>query len=67
MDDTIFKILLVDDEEDILEFISYNLEKEGYKVFTAKNGIEAIKSAEKNIPHLVILDARIDFVSPESS
>ncbi len=56
MEDTIFKILLVDDEEDILEFISYNLEKEGYKVFTAKNGIEAVKSAEKNLPHLVILD-----------
>jgi two-component system alkaline phosphatase synthesis response regulator PhoP len=56
MDDTIFKILLVDDEEDILEFISYNLEKEGYKVYTAKNGIEALKSAVKNIPHLVILD-----------
>ncbi len=56
MDDTIFKILLVDDEEDILEFISYNLQKEGYKVFTAKNGVEAVKSAETNIPHLVILD-----------
>ncbi len=56
MEDTIFKILLVDDEEDILEFISYNLEKEGYKVFTAKNGIEAVRSAEKNVPHLVILD-----------
>jgi two-component system alkaline phosphatase synthesis response regulator PhoP len=56
MEDTIFKILLVDDEEDILEFISYNLEKEGYKVYTAKNGIEAIKSAEKNLPHLVLLD-----------
>ncbi len=56
MDDSILKILLVDDEEDILEFISYNLQKEGYKVFTAKNGIEAVKSAEKNIPNLVILD-----------
>ncbi len=56
MEETIFKILLVDDEEDILEFISYNLEKEGYKVFTAKNGLEAVKSAEKNLPHLVILD-----------
>ncbi len=56
MDETIFKILLVDDEEDILEFISYNLAKEGYKVFTAKNGIEAIKVAEQQIPHLVILD-----------
>jgi two-component system, OmpR family, alkaline phosphatase synthesis response regulator PhoP len=56
MEDTIFKILLVDDEEDILEFISYNLAKEGYKVFTAKNGVEALKVAEKQVPHLVILD-----------
>jgi two-component system, OmpR family, alkaline phosphatase synthesis response regulator PhoP len=56
MEETIYKILLVDDEEDILEFISYNLEKEGYKVFTAKNGLEAVASAEKNLPNLVILD-----------
>lgn len=51
-----FKVLLVDDELDILEFLSYNLEKEGYIVFTAKNGVEAIKIAEKEIPHLIILD-----------
>lgn len=56
MEETIYKILLVDDEEDILEFISYNLEKEGYKVFTAKNGLEAVASAAKNLPNLVILD-----------
>lgn len=56
MSETIFKILLVDDEVDILEFISYNLQKEGYKVYTAKNGVEAIKVAEKQIPHLIILD-----------
>ncbi|MBN2635866.1 MAG: response regulator transcription factor [Prolixibacteraceae bacterium] len=56
MDDSDFKILLVDDEEDILEFISYNLQREGYEVFTAKNGIEAIRAAEKHTPHLVILD-----------
>jgi two-component system alkaline phosphatase synthesis response regulator PhoP len=56
MSDNIFKILLVDDEVDILEFISYNLEKEGYKVFTAINGAEAIKLAEKHTPHLIILD-----------
>ena len=56
MEDTVFKILLVDDEVDILEFISYNLTKEGYKVFTAKNGVEALKVAEKEVPHLVILD-----------
>jgi two-component system, OmpR family, alkaline phosphatase synthesis response regulator PhoP len=51
-----FKVLLVDDELDILEFLSYNLEKEGYIVYTAKNGIEALKVAEKKIPHLIILD-----------
>jgi len=51
-----FKVLLVDDELDILEFLSYNLEKEGYIVYTAKNGMEAIKIAEKKTPHLIILD-----------
>jgi len=51
-----FKVLLVDDELDILEFLSYNLEKEGYIVYTAKNGVEAIKIAEKATPHLIILD-----------
>jgi two-component system, OmpR family, alkaline phosphatase synthesis response regulator PhoP len=56
MSENKFKILLVDDEIDILEFISYNLEKEGYVVFTAKNGLEAIKQAEKHQPHLIILD-----------
>jgi two-component system alkaline phosphatase synthesis response regulator PhoP len=50
------KILLVDDEVDILEFISYNLEKEGYRVYTAQNGAEAIKVAEKVLPDLIILD-----------
>jgi len=50
------KILLVDDEVDILEFISYNLEKEGYKVYTAQNGAEAIRIAEKTHPDLIILD-----------
>jgi len=56
MSENTFIILLVDDEEDILEFISYNLEKEGYKVYTAKNGADAIKIAEKKVPHLIILD-----------
>ena len=51
-----YKILLVDDEIDILEFISYNLEKEGYIIYTAINGIEAITVAEKKQPHLIILD-----------
>ena len=50
------KILLVDDEPDILEIIGYNLSSEGYNVITAKNGIEAIEKAKKAIPHLIILD-----------
>ena len=50
------KILLVDDEPDILEIVGYNLKNEGYKVYTAKNGLEAVKTAEKVIPQLIILD-----------
>lgn len=50
------KILLVDDELDILEFLSYNLKKEGYNVFTANNGKEAVTVAKKENPHLIILD-----------
>jgi two-component system alkaline phosphatase synthesis response regulator PhoP len=50
------KILLVDDEPDILEFISYNLTKEGFEVFTSNNGKEAIKIAMKEKPQLIILD-----------
>ena len=49
-------ILLVDDEPDILEIVSYNLKEEGYKVFTAGNGLEAIEIAKEKKPHLVILD-----------
>jgi two-component system alkaline phosphatase synthesis response regulator PhoP len=51
-----YKILLVDDEPDILEFLSYNLKKEGYNVFTANNGKEAIVVAKKENPQLIILD-----------
>jgi len=51
------KILLVDDEPDILEFLSYNLKKEGYIVITANNGKEAISTAKKELPDLIILDA----------
>ena len=50
------KILLVDDEPDIIEIVSYNLKNAGYHVFTAKNGKEAILQAEKHLPHLIILD-----------
>ncbi len=50
------KILIVDDEPDILEFLQYNLKKEGYKVITAPDGKEAIKIAELEKPDLIILD-----------
>ncbi len=50
------KILLVDDEPDILEIVSYNLSNEGYQVITAENGVEAVKKAKKELPQLVILD-----------
>lgn len=50
------KILLVDDEPDILEIIGYNLSQEGYQIYTAENGVQAIKQAKKYQPHLVILD-----------
>ena len=53
---TPIKILLVDDEPDILEFLKYNLLQEDYQVFTAENGLEAIKIAEIENPHLIILD-----------
>jgi len=56
MNNSEYKILLVDDEPDILEFLSYNLKKEGYNVFTANNGKEAVTVAKKENPHLIILD-----------
>ncbi len=56
MENSNIKILLVDDEPDILEFMEYNLKKEGYQVLQAKNGKEAVEIAKKEFPHLVILD-----------
>jgi two-component system alkaline phosphatase synthesis response regulator PhoP len=50
------KILIVDDEQDILEFMEYNLKKENYEVFMASNGKEAISAAKKEPPDLIILD-----------
>ncbi|MGB0254593.1 MAG: response regulator transcription factor [Flavobacteriaceae bacterium] len=50
------RILLVDDEPDILEILTYNLTSEGYQVDTAKNGLEALKKADEWKPHLVLLD-----------
>ena len=56
MTDNGLKILLVDDEADILEFLSYNLRKEGYTVFTADNGKHAVNIAKKEKPNLILLD-----------
>jgi len=49
-------LLLVDDEQDILDFLSYNLKKEGYKVFTAANGEEGVLLTQQIQPSLIILD-----------
>jgi two-component system alkaline phosphatase synthesis response regulator PhoP len=56
MDNSTIKILLVDDEPDILEFMEYNLKKEGYQVLLAGNGKEAVDIAKREKPQLVILD-----------
>ncbi len=56
MENSDFKILLVDDEPDILEFLSYNLRKEGYQVTACDNGKDALFHAKQIIPHLIILD-----------
>jgi two-component system alkaline phosphatase synthesis response regulator PhoP len=53
---TVKKILIADDEPDILEIIQYNLQNEGYDVMTAKNGNEAIEQAKRFTPDLIILD-----------
>ena len=49
-------ILIVDDEEDILEFLSYSLKKEGYNIITASNGNDGLNLANKHMPELIILD-----------
>lgn len=50
------KILIVDDEQDILEFLSYNLRKEGFQIHIATNGLSAIEQAKQILPHLILLD-----------
>ena len=57
------RILLVDDEADILEFISYNLIREGYQVYTATNGKEAVAKAREVVPHLILLDVMMGEMS----
>jgi len=50
------RILLVDDDPDILEIVGYNLSQESYQIFTAVNGRDAIAKAKKTLPHLIIMD-----------
>lgn len=56
MDWSTYKVMLVDDEKDILEFLSYNLRNEGFQIYTATNGKDALKTAAQVKPHLVLLD-----------
>jgi len=56
MENTAFTVLLVDDEADILDFVGYNLRKEGYNVLTSDNGRDAIVKAKESLPHLILLD-----------
>ncbi|MGB2245321.1 MAG: response regulator transcription factor [Flavobacteriaceae bacterium] len=56
MEKSKIKILLVDDEPDILEILEFNLSNEGYQIYTAENGKEALKVADQYLPHLIILD-----------
>ncbi len=55
------KVLLVDDEQDILDILSFNLQKENYDVSTATNGDEAIEKAKQIIPDLIVLDRMMPF------
>ena len=55
------KILIADDEPDILEIVSYNLKKEGYEIYTANDGNEAIEKAKAVNPDLIILDIMMPF------
>lgn len=56
MNETAWKILLVDDEPDILEFLRYNLLKEGFQIFTAGDGKQALEIARREKPNLIVLD-----------
>lgn len=53
------KILIVDDEQDILEFLSYNFKREGYEVITSVNGKEGLSKAELILPDIIIADIRM--------
>jgi DNA-binding response OmpR family regulator len=54
------KILVVDDEQDMVELLTYTLKEKGYKVFTATSGLEALNKARKHLPDLILLDLMLD-------
>ncbi|MGZ3911914.1 MAG: response regulator transcription factor [Flavisolibacter sp.] len=56
MDAKVRKVLIADDEPDIVEILKYNLDKEGYQVFTARDGDEALEKAKTTAPDLIVLD-----------
>ncbi len=56
MENTKYTVLIVDDEKDVREILEYNISKEGYKVYSAKNGEEAIEAVKTKKPHLIVLD-----------
>jgi len=56
MDKSKFHILLVDDEPDIIEFLSYNISREGYRISSAENGLKAIEQVKKSKPDLILMD-----------
>ena len=67
------KILLVDDEPDIIEIVKFNLAQVGYQIFSASDGLKAIEVAKKELPHLIVLDVMmpnlngIDFCNQHKS
>ena len=63
MDTSRFKILVVDDDEDILELVAYNLSKEGFKISIASNGLLALDVAEAENPDLILLDVMMPFMN----
>ncbi|NPA67142.1 MAG: response regulator transcription factor [Chlorobi bacterium] len=56
METSDYKILIIDDEKDVREILKFNISNAGYKVYTAKDGLEGLKTAEEKKPHLIILD-----------
>ena len=63
MKNSSLKILIVDDDLDIIEILKYNLKKSGYSTKSANNGIEAIKKAKKFIPHIILMDVMMPEMS----